>query len=154
MWSHRPSFTIALTGISRALIVRDRLMGWSGPVWPPTSTVVSASRHSIHSGASILDAIYVEPVGPPARAAVLLCHGIGETVRPWFPVQQLLAINGVASLLFDYSGYGKSTGIGVAVGEPGFTVQITVERFQHAVQVEQKPFVLGKFLQPLLGNLA
>ena len=110
MWSHRPSFTIALTGISRALIVRDRLMGWSGPVWPPTSTVVSASRHSIPSGASILDAIYVEPVGPPARAAVLLCHGIGETVRPWFPVQQLLAINGVASLLFDYSGYGKSTG--------------------------------------------
>ena len=120
MWSHRPSFTIALTGISRALIVRDRILGWSGPNWSGpdwtgpgwrrTSAVVSASRHSIPSGASILDAIYVEPVGPPARAAVLLCHGIGETVRPWFPVQQLLAINGVASLLFDYSGYGKSTG--------------------------------------------
>ncbi len=110
MWSHRPSFTIALTGISRALIVRDRIMGWSGPDLQRTSKLVSASRHSIPSGASILDAIYVEPLGPPARAAVLLCHGIGETVRPWFPVQQLLAINGVASLLFDYSGYGKSTG--------------------------------------------
>ena len=85
-------------------------MGWSGPDWTSASALVSVSRHAIPSGASILDAIYVEPVGPPARAAVLLCHGIGETVRPWFPVQQLLAINGVASLLFDYSGYGKSTG--------------------------------------------
>ena len=45
-----------------------------------------------------------------ARAAVLLCHGIGETVEQWFGVQQLLAAHGVASLVFDYSGYGKSRG--------------------------------------------
>ena len=28
----------------------------------------------------------------------------------WIPVQRLLAANGVASLLFDFSGYGRSTG--------------------------------------------
>ena len=28
----------------------------------------------------------------------------------WFPVQHLLAANGVASLVFDYSGYGRSSG--------------------------------------------
>jgi pimeloyl-ACP methyl ester carboxylesterase len=39
-----------------------------------------------------------------------LCHGIGEVVERWFPVQQLLAANGGASLVFDYSGYGRSTG--------------------------------------------
>jgi hypothetical protein len=31
-------------------------------------------------------------------------------VEQWFGVQQLLAANGVASLVFDYSGYGKSSG--------------------------------------------
>jgi pimeloyl-ACP methyl ester carboxylesterase len=31
-------------------------------------------------------------------------------VEQWFGVQQLLAAHGVASLVFDYSGYGKSTG--------------------------------------------
>jgi hypothetical protein len=41
---------------------------------------------------------------------MLLCHGIGETAPHWFPVQKLLANNGVASLVFDYSGYGRSTG--------------------------------------------
>jgi hypothetical protein len=54
--------------------------------------------------------VFVEPDSFPARAALLLCHGIGETVEQWFGVQQLLAANGVASLVFDYSGYGNSTG--------------------------------------------
>ena len=44
------------------------------------------------------------------KAALLICHGIGEIVEYWFPVQQLLAANGVASLVFDYSGYGRSSG--------------------------------------------
>jgi hypothetical protein len=44
------------------------------------------------------------------RAVVLVCHGIGETVGHWVPVQELLAANGAASLVFDYSGYGRSTG--------------------------------------------
>jgi hypothetical protein len=42
---------------------------------------------------------------------LLICHGIGETVQHWSAVQQLLAINGIASLVFDYSGYGRSSGI-------------------------------------------
>jgi alpha-beta hydrolase superfamily lysophospholipase len=41
---------------------------------------------------------------------VLICHGIGETVWHWKSVQRLLAQNGVASLLFNYSGWGRSTG--------------------------------------------
>jgi alpha-beta hydrolase superfamily lysophospholipase len=46
----------------------------------------------------------------PVHAVVLICHGIGETVERWLPVQQLLAANGTASLVFDYSGYGRSSG--------------------------------------------
>jgi pimeloyl-ACP methyl ester carboxylesterase len=45
------------------------------------------------------------------RASVLICHGIGETVEHWHEVQRLLADNGVASLVFDYTGYGRSRGL-------------------------------------------
>jgi hypothetical protein len=104
------SFTVALTCISRVLILRDRILGRAGAGRRGHTPGLSASTHSISSGSSVLDAVFVEPAQAPARAAVLLCHGIGETADHWFPVQRLLAANGVASLLFDFSGYGKSTG--------------------------------------------
>jgi alpha-beta hydrolase superfamily lysophospholipase len=106
----RQSFTVALTCISRVLILRDRVLGWTGPGRRGNFPDVLASTHSIPSGNSLLDAVFVEPALVPAHVAVLLCHGIGETVDHWFPVQRLLAVNGVSSLLFDFSGYGKSTG--------------------------------------------
>ena len=107
---HRLSFTIAIACISRAFILRDRVFGLSRSGRRPAGIHERASRHVISSGTNQLDAIYVEPVSVPAHAALLLCHGIGETVLQWFGVQQLLAAGGVASLVFDYSGYGRSTG--------------------------------------------
>jgi uncharacterized protein len=109
MRHYKLSFTIALTCISQTLILRDRILGWVGHGLRETPGL-SIQRLTISSGANLLDAIFVEPTGSPARAALLLCHGIGETVEHWFPVQQLFAANGVSSLLFDYSGYGRSTG--------------------------------------------
>ena len=44
------------------------------------------------------------------KAGLLICHGIGETVEHWEAAQRLLACDRVASLVFNYSGYGKSTG--------------------------------------------
>ena len=112
MRSHKYSFTIALTVISRALLLRDRLMGRVRPVVDRTGPVAAVARHRIASGANVLDAVWVRPVtgAAPVRAVVLVCHGIGETVGHWVPVQELLAANGAASLVFDYSGYGRSTG--------------------------------------------
>jgi pimeloyl-ACP methyl ester carboxylesterase len=103
------SFTVALTCISQTLILRDRVLGWVGPGLRETPGL-SIQRLTITSGANLLDAIFVEPTASPARATLLLCHGIGETVEHWFPVQQLFVANGVSTLLFDYSGYGRSTG--------------------------------------------
>jgi len=68
------------------------------------------SRHVLHSGKNVLDAVLVQPQMGASRASLLLCHGIGETVELWHGVQQLLAENGVASLVFDYAGYGRSSG--------------------------------------------
>jgi alpha-beta hydrolase superfamily lysophospholipase len=111
MRSHKYSFTIALTGISRALMLRDRLMGRLRPVVEGTTAAAIVERHRIASGRNVLDSVWVRPVaGVPVRAVVLICHGIGETVEHWVEVQQLLAANGAASLVFDYSGYGRSSG--------------------------------------------
>jgi len=108
--AHRKSFTFAITCISRFMIYRDRVLGWSKAGRRRAGIDERVSRHSISSAESVLDAVFVEPSERPAAAAVLLCHGIGETVEQWFGVQQLLAANGVASMVFDYAGYGRSTG--------------------------------------------
>lgn len=109
MWTHRPSFTVALTVAYRVIHLRDRFLGRI-PSRRDAAPGISATQYSIPSGKNLLDAIYVEPTTQPARATVLICHGIGEVVSQWFPIQQILADNGVASLVFDYSGYGCSTG--------------------------------------------
>ncbi|HEY1500984.1 MAG TPA: alpha/beta fold hydrolase [Acidobacteriaceae bacterium] len=110
MRSHKYSFTIAMTGISRALLMRDRLLGRVRPIVDGCAGCAEVERHRIASGKNVLDAVWVRPAAGRVRAVVLVCHGIGETVGHWVPVQELLAANGAASLVFDYSGYGRSTG--------------------------------------------
>jgi uncharacterized protein len=107
---HRRLFTIAISSISRLCIVRDRVLGRIGPGGVKSNVDAAVSRHTIRSGRNIVDTLFVTPTGRPVEAVVLICHGIGEVVERWFPVQRLLAANGVASLVFDYSGYGRSTG--------------------------------------------
>lgn len=103
-------FNIAITSTGRVLLARDRLLGRIGRDWRAETPHAGVSRHAIHSGNNVLDAVLVKPDANAAQASVLICHGIGETVAGWLAVQQLLASNGVASLVFDYSGYGRSSG--------------------------------------------
>jgi uncharacterized protein len=102
--------TFGVTLISRVLILRDRLL--RRVARPLTiATPISVSHHSIQSGRHLIDAMFVTPDTPDVKASLLLCHGIGETVEHWFAVQQLLASMGVASLVFDYAGFGRSKGV-------------------------------------------
>jgi uncharacterized protein len=103
-------FTVSVTAISRALILRDRVLGRIGRIRASSSHPAQIERHSIASGNRRLDAVFVRSSGTPAQAALLICHGIGETVDHWIAAQTLLAEYGVASLVFDYSGYGRSPG--------------------------------------------
>jgi alpha-beta hydrolase superfamily lysophospholipase len=100
-------FTLVLTCISRIFLMRDVLTGRLSRTAEPEGP---GRRLVIPSGTDCLDAVFVQPAGRPIRAAVLICHGIGEVVEQWSAVQQLLAEDGVASLVFDYSGYGRSSG--------------------------------------------
>jgi alpha-beta hydrolase superfamily lysophospholipase len=104
------AFATAVAVASRTLIFRARLLGKVKKRLPEDEVRLKISRPPIARGKQILDAVFVAPAGEPVRAAVLLCHGIGETVDHWFGVQKLLASQGVASLVFDYAGFGRSTG--------------------------------------------
>ena len=103
-------FDIAITATGRVLLLRDLLLGMIGRGGRIVTPQAVVSRHAIRSGNQTLDALFVKPIANNARASVLICHGIGETVGNWLAVQQLLAANGVASLVFDYCGYGRSSG--------------------------------------------
>jgi len=107
----RFAFTTAVTVASRALILRDKLLGRMKRTRLDYLAAPGISKRKIPSGNQILDAVFVSPAGERTRAALLICHGIGETVDHWGAVQTLLAAHGVASLVFDYAGYGGSTGI-------------------------------------------
>ena len=127
--------TIGVTSASRILVLRDRLLGRIGRNNPAAASHLVALRHTIFSGNNELDAAFVAPEANCTKASLLICHGIGETVEHWLGVQQLLAAAGVASLVFDYSGYGRSSG------------------FFNAKQCEQDAVSAFTHLQKLTGPL-
>ena len=106
--TQRVAFTLALSGGSRAIFARDWLLGRIRQ--PKPQGHVRLTPLSIASGRNRLAGLFAAPASDPVKAAVLICHGIGEVVVQWTPIQQMLAAHGVASLVFDYSGYGRSTG--------------------------------------------
>lgn len=103
-------FNLAITATGRFLVSRNRLHDLFGSAKSLKGCDAVASRHTIQSGQHTLDAVLVKPGANAPQASVLICHGIGETVEQWRGVQQMLAVGGVASLVFDYSGYGCSAG--------------------------------------------
>jgi pimeloyl-ACP methyl ester carboxylesterase len=108
-------FSACVGAISRVLAARDIALGRIGPLRALRGRRAHAphadvTRCSIASGKNTLDAYLVRPTEGEAKSVVLICHGIGETVAHWLPVQRLFAAHGVVSLCFDYSGYGWSSG--------------------------------------------
>lgn len=93
-----------LAAVSRGLIFRDRLFR----VTERLRKYDAREEFFIVSGKRKLGCAYVHGIdeGP----AVLLCHGIGETIEHWSAVQALFRDYGIGSLAFNYSGYGNSSG--------------------------------------------
>lgn len=101
----RQGFTdFALAVVSRGLMLRDRLLGTTRKLrrHPLAQTITFAS------GDRILSAVFIP--AEPGVPVLLLCHGIGETVEHWSAAQALLRDHGIGSLVFNYSGYARSTG--------------------------------------------
>ncbi len=106
-WVQRGVFSAGVQCVGGGLVARDR---WLGRIKPGRGVAITErvwiARQRIH-----LDAAWVRPAQDvEIKAALLICHGIGEVVEHWARAQELLAENGVASLVFNYSGCGRSLG--------------------------------------------
>lgn len=90
----------------------ERAMISTGPNGPETPAAVGLTYEhvKIPSGNRLLDAYLVEaPSNCRARVALLIFHGVGETISQWVNVQRLLSDHCVSSVVFDYSGDGDSS---------------------------------------------
>jgi hypothetical protein len=76
---------------------------------PPDHASPTVRHATFASGDRNLHAAFM-PVADPEGPALMVCHGDNECLRDWAPVQAMLAEAGIASYVFDYSGYGRSTG--------------------------------------------
>jgi alpha-beta hydrolase superfamily lysophospholipase len=94
----------SLALVSGALQWRDQMLGVTRHLRRhPLAEAISFESHGRR-----LAGVFVP--GEPGLPVVLLCHGIGETVEHWSAAQALLRDRGVGSLVFNYSGYGRSGG--------------------------------------------
>lgn len=75
----------------------------------PDALGVPSQPQVLDSDGRRLHASWV-PVDDPRAPALLVFHGDGEDVSRWAAVQARLHAAGIASYVFDYSGYGASEG--------------------------------------------
>ncbi|MEM5276175.1 alpha/beta fold hydrolase [Cupriavidus taiwanensis] len=76
---------------------------------PPDNSTPTVRYDTFASGDRILHAAFMA-VADGEAPALMVCHGDNECLPDWAPVQAMLADAGIASYVFDYSGYGRSTG--------------------------------------------
>lgn len=75
----------------------------------PDISALTVRQATFASGSRILHAAFM-PAADPEAPALMVCHGDNESLPDWAPVQAMLAGAGIASYVFDYSGYGRSSG--------------------------------------------
>ncbi|MDQ0138714.1 alpha/beta hydrolase [Cupriavidus necator] len=75
----------------------------------PDNSTQTVRHATFASGDRTLHAAFMA-VADPEAPALMVCHGDNECLPDWEPVQAMLASAGIASYVFDYSGYGRSTG--------------------------------------------
>src|ERR1043165_629120 len=115
-WIRLGAFILVLAvvygGVRRFAFLQVERSGLiAAPNGPETPATFGAPFESISiaSGDRKLDAILVRaPVD--TAPAVLFFHGTAEAVSFWADTQALLYRSGITSMVFDYSGFGRSTG--------------------------------------------
>jgi uncharacterized protein len=129
-------FAVSIGAVSWSLVMRDAVLGVSRRL----------HRHALQekfyfaSGVRRLAAVYV--AGDEGAPVILLCHGIGETVEHWSAVQALLHELGTGSMVFNYSGYGRSSGT-VRAEHCDEDLVAAYAELRRRVGMEARVFVLG-----------
>jgi alpha-beta hydrolase superfamily lysophospholipase len=107
LFSDAVRFNLILDNVRRIIDLVDRLrclVRPGPPLLPDCGRAVMIRKENVW-----LEGWIAQPE-PPATAAVLLFHGMGDHLFYWRHAQHLLAGCGFASLVFHYSGYGRSPG--------------------------------------------
>jgi uncharacterized protein len=135
---------IVFAGIRRfAFIAVERRGLITAPNGPETPATFGAPFTSIAiaSGNRTLDATLVRAAAdsPPA---LLIFHGTAEAVSYWADTQALLYRHGITSMVFDYSGFGRSTGR-PTVGHLEQDADAAYAEFVRRIGPRGRPFVLG-----------
>jgi alpha-beta hydrolase superfamily lysophospholipase len=90
-----------------------------------------------------LEAWLVKPSpSKDARKAILIFHGRNESISEWVPVQYFLCTHGITSLVFDYSGFGNSSGR-ASVANLRQDVRAADQVFQSKIGQDYHKYVLG-----------
>jgi len=90
----------------------EQAMISTGPNGPETPGTIGLAyeRLKIPSDHRLLDAYLVEAASSCSpRAALLIFHGVGETISQWVNTQRFLYDHCISSVVFDYSGNGDSS---------------------------------------------
>ena len=107
------ALVLVILALSPLLLERlERAMISTGPNGTETPATVGLTyeRLKVPSDSRLLDAYLVEaPSTCHPRAALLIFHGVGETISQWVSVQRLLHDHCISSVVFDYSGDGDSS---------------------------------------------
>ena len=107
------ALVLFVLALSPLLLERlERAMISTGPNGPetPATTGLAYERLKISSESRLLDTYLVEaPSTCQPGAALLIFHGVGETISQWVSVQRLLHDHCISSVVFDYSGNGDSS---------------------------------------------
>jgi alpha-beta hydrolase superfamily lysophospholipase len=135
---------VVFTGIRRfaflAVERRGLITASNGPETPMTFGAPFTTV-SIRSGDRTLDATLVRAAADSAPA-LLIFHGTAEAVSYWADTQALLYRHGITSMVFDYSGFGRSTGR-PTMAHLEQDADAAYAEFSRQIGQRARPYVLG-----------
>jgi alpha-beta hydrolase superfamily lysophospholipase len=135
---------VVFVGIRRfafLAVERRGLIGAPNGPETPASFGAPFERLSIPSGDRTLDATLVRAPSDSAPA-LLIFHGTAEAVSYWADTQALLRRQGITSMVFDYSGFGRSTGK-PTVAHLEEDADAAYAHFVRRIGPTARPYVLG-----------
>jgi alpha-beta hydrolase superfamily lysophospholipase len=135
---------VVFAGIRRfAFLAVERRGLITTPNGPETPATFGApfTTVAIKSGDRTLDAVLVRATADTAPA-LLIFHGTDEAVSYWADTQALLYRHGVTSMVFDYSGFGRSTGR-PTMAHLEQDADAAYAEFSRQVGRRERPYVLG-----------
>jgi uncharacterized protein len=147
-WRHLATgllvLAVVFVGVRRLAFLaverRGLISATNGPETPASFGAPFESL-TIASGDRTLDATLVKAESDRAPA-LLIFHGTAEAISYWADTQALLRRHGITSMVFDYSGFGRSTGRATAAHLEE-DADAAYAEFVRRIGPTARPYVLG-----------